>query len=68
MMFASTIAGLVALLSNFELATGTAHKVTWDWVQSLSIAIYDLLVCESHWLFACYYFKIANNTPVALQN
>ena len=27
----------------------------------------DLTFCEAHWVFACYYFKVANNIPIAIQ-
>lgn len=34
----------------------------------LSISTQDLFFCQSHWIFACYYFKIAKNIPIAISN
>lgn len=43
------------------------NVILWDYVQALFQAIGDLFFCESHWIIAVYYKKIANNIPRVIE-
>ena len=66
LLLASNLFDLGLLAGNYkvywgDIEGGTSTTLVWDWVQAACQMLTDLTFCEAHWIFACYYFKVANN-------
>lgn len=45
-----------------------AELFMWDWFSGITLSLTDLLFCEAHWIFACYYFKVATQNPIIIKS
>jgi hypothetical protein len=68
LLLGSNVFSLVLVSSNYAILHKERNQVTsglvaLDWLQSLSFSLADLTFCVSHWIFACYYFRVAHKMP-----
>lgn len=50
-----------------EADTPIEEIIFYDYVYGIGTAITELTFCESHWIFACYYYRVATQNPIIIK-